>query len=288
MDGRGKNSELDVSTLAEARERSYSDIASEISLLHNLSNTIRRASKEHQALKMKNFQIKDEDKDIERMLLDIFKRYIGDQFHNASNVIQQRLAEAMVLRRKRILYRRHRQEAAAKLSNKGLEISNTLLEPQQQEPQQQASAAQVDPLQEDKQKSRAAEPVIAPSETQSATTFHPDNSKKAATSPSAGSATTVAPSDIETLDYPTAPGANAKRKYEQLKKERLAAHKALLERVAHKAMFKKFDEQNLRAIAEKALESTLEADIQALEEITCPYCLEALSAIEVFDDRKWR
>lgn len=284
MDDHGKNSELDISTLSEALERPYSDIASEISHLHKLSNMIRRASKEHQAMKMKNFQIKDEDKDIERMLLDVFKHYIGDQFHNASDVIQQRLAEAMVLRRKRILYRRHRQEAAAKLLNTGLEISKTL-----PEPQQQASTAQVDPTQEDKQKIRAAEPVVAPSEIQSATTLQADKFKKAATSPSVGSAMTIALSGLETLRFPAAPGANAKRKYEQLKKERLAAYQTALDKLDKDSEINSpFDGQTSRAIAENDLKVTLEADIQALEEVTCPYCLEALPATEAWDHRKWR
>lgn len=284
MSGHGKNPELDVPALANALERPYSDIASEITHLHKLSNMIRRASKEHQALKMKNFQIKDEDRDIERLLLDIFKHYIGDQFHNASKVIQQRLAEAMVLRRKRILYRRHRQEAAAKLPNTSLEISNTL--PQ---PQQQASATQVDPLQGDKQKIRAAEPVVAPSEIQSATTLQPDKFKKAATSPSVGSAMTIALSSLETLSFPAAPGANAKRKYEQLKKERLAAHQTALDKLDKDSEINPpYDRPNSRAIAENDLKVILEADIQALEEVTCPYCLEALPAIEAWDHRKWR
>lgn len=52
----------------------------------------------------------------------------------------------------------------------------------------------------------------------------------------------------------------------------------------------RFDEQDSRTIAEKdlELEAIMEADIQALGEITCPYCLEALPAIEVFDHPKWR
>lgn len=218
MDGHGKNPELDVPALTKALERSYSNIASEISRLNKMSNMIRRASKENQALKINNFQVKDEDEDVERTLLDHFKHHISDRFPIASNVIQQRLAEAMILRRKRILYWRYRQqEAAAKLT-----LSK---------PQPLVLSAQVDLPQEVKQETRAAEPVVASSEIQSAITLQPDKFKIAATSPSIGSAATIALSDHEILSFPAAPGANAKRKYEQLKKERLAAHKTALDKL---------------------------------------------------------
>ncbi|UKZ63527.1 uncharacterized protein TrAtP1_004757 [Trichoderma atroviride] len=104
---------------------------------------------------------------------------------------------------------------------------------------------------------------------------------------------TIALSDHETLSFPTAPGANAKQKFEQLKKERLAAHQTLLDKLdkaypnKDSKIFSRFDRDS-RAIAEKDLQDTLEADLGALGEITCPYCLEALPAIEVFDHRKWR
>lgn len=293
MDGHGKNPESDVSIPTKALQGCYNDIGSEISLLNKMSNVIRRASKEDTALKMKmkTFQIEDEDKDIERTLLGIFKHHINDKFPRASDTIQQRLAEAMIFRRKRILYWRYRQEAATKLLNADLNVSHTA-----PKPRPPISSAQIDTLQQNKQKSRAAEPVIASSEIQSATTLQPDKFKLAATSPSVGSAMTIALSDHETLDFPIAPGAAAKRKYEQLKMERLAAHNSMLDKFdkaypdRYSREIYRFDEQDSRTIAEKdlELEAIMEADIQALGEITCPYCLEALPAIEVFDHPKWR
>ncbi|EHK41307.1 uncharacterized protein TrAtP1_004758 [Trichoderma atroviride] len=64
IDGHVKNPESDVSDLTKPLERSCNDIASEIRHLHKLSNIIRRSGKENQALKMKNFQATDEDKNI--------------------------------------------------------------------------------------------------------------------------------------------------------------------------------------------------------------------------------
>jgi hypothetical protein len=289
MDGHNRSPELDVLVLSKSLERSYSDIAVEISHLNKMSNMIRRASKESQVLKIKNFQAKGEDQNVERMLLNIFKRYINDKFPNASDIIQQRLAEAMVFRRKRILYWRYRQESATKLPKTGLDISSTLHELQTPVP-----PAQVDVPQEGKRETEAAELVVAFSEIQSATTLQPDKFKKAAMSPSIRSDKTIAVSGHEVLNFPTAPGANAKRKYEQLKKKRFAIHKVMLDKFNEADFDDDFRGdarvhiQKLRAFAEKDFEDTLKADIQALGEITCPYCLEALPALEVFNDGKWR
>lgn len=117
IDGHGKNPESDVSTLTKALERSHSDIASEISHFNKLSNMIRRTSKEHQTSKMKNIQVKDEDEDVERMLLYIFTGYISNKFPRASDIIQQRLAEAMILRRKRVLCDKSEAEVCGRLGN---------------------------------------------------------------------------------------------------------------------------------------------------------------------------
>ncbi|KAL7922047.1 hypothetical protein ACQKWADRAFT_327374 [Trichoderma austrokoningii] len=274
MDGHGKNPESDVSAQSKALGRSYSDIALEISHLNK-------------SLKIQNFQVKNEDKSVERILLDNFKHHIRDSFLIASSIIHQRLAEAMILRRKRILYWRYRQqEAATKFPNTPLINSQTL-----PEPQQLASTTQANLPQEDKQETRAAEPEVASSEIRRATTLQPDQFEIAATSPSAMS---IALSGHEALSFPTAPGADIKRKYEEIKKRRLAAHKYVLYKLDKaypdddSERNPLFDEQRARAIAEENLKITLEADLQALGEITCPYYLEAIPAIEVFDHRKWR
>ncbi|KAL6690549.1 hypothetical protein J3F84DRAFT_405065 [Trichoderma pleuroticola] len=75
-------------------------IAAEISRLNKTSNMIREASQESQNVRAKAFQIRDEEgNDAEPLLLGHYKRYIADRFPTASAVIQQRLADAMILRR---------------------------------------------------------------------------------------------------------------------------------------------------------------------------------------------
>lgn len=251
LDALGKSPAANAPSVSnEALERSFGDIATEISRLNKISNTIRRASREAQILKVSDFQITDDDgNDVEPLLLDHFRHHIRDRFPNISDTIQRRLARAMLLRRKRILHRRHRQ-------------GNTVIRPQKAAPKASITlpaarptvpSAQDNPQQDDGEVAAVAETTIAPSQIKSATTLIPSKFKMAASSPSVISASkTVALGNHEALNFPPAPGFAAKRKYEA------------------------------------ELKDTLKSDLQAIGEITCPYCLYALPAEEVFDERKWQ
>jgi hypothetical protein len=84
-------------------------IENDIGLLHGLSNAIRKASIESQNLKAATmFKIEDDDTGElfkEKFAADLLKR----KFPNSSEIIRERLASAMLLRRKRFLYRKSRQ-----------------------------------------------------------------------------------------------------------------------------------------------------------------------------------
>ncbi|KAL6364387.1 hypothetical protein LRP88_01787 [Fusarium phalaenopsidis] len=69
------------------------------------------------------------------------------------------------------------------------------------------------------------------------------------------------------MAYPPAPGFAAKRRYEKLRSQRMA---------------------EAAGSTEPSLRELLESDLRAIGEITCPYCLYALPAAEVFDERKWQ
>ncbi|KAL2843939.1 hypothetical protein BJY01DRAFT_215324 [Aspergillus pseudoustus] len=86
-------------------------ISKDISLLHRLSNTIRNASRESQNLRAAtDFTITDEEgNDVGIIFRDLFAgELIARKFPSCSETLRQRLASAMLLRRKRILYRRSR------------------------------------------------------------------------------------------------------------------------------------------------------------------------------------
>lgn len=94
-------------------ERIVGDIASQVTLLHNLSNTIRKASRESQNLKAQHFMIKDEDgNDMEKSLRLYFIKALHARFPESSESIRHRLCSTMLIRRKTILHRRHRYYSA--------------------------------------------------------------------------------------------------------------------------------------------------------------------------------
>lgn len=213
------------------------------------------------------------------LLLGHFEHHICDRFPNVNKPIQQRLARAMLLQQKRVLYRRHRQ---------GNEASNKHKEATKQVPVTLPAAQPTVPklLQRNLQQNNhpIAATIYEPSQTKSATTLAPDKFKTAITSPSIISASkTVALGNHEALKFPPAPGFAAKKKYKQLKLQRLAEHEALLTKLNNKSN----SQENISS-ADAKLEETLKLDLQAIGEITCPYCLYALPAEEVFDEQKWQ
>ncbi|KAM5521984.1 serine/threonine protein phosphatase [Fusarium oxysporum f. sp. phaseoli] len=242
------------------------DAASEISRLNKISNTIRRASKDTQALKASSFQIKDDEgNDVEDILREHFKHHICDKFPGLGEVLQDRLAQTMLLRRKRILYRRYRQGSTTIKSQKPeaekpVELPNA----------QSAASSKHSKTQRNKPKdhnTRSRRALATPSQVKSATTLVPGNFQKAAANPSVVSASrTVALGSHEALIFPPSPGLALKKRYEQLKKQMNVTEHG----------------------ASSLSEGLSEKERVGLIDITCPYCLHALPAQQVFDDREWQ
>ncbi|KAJ4279526.1 hypothetical protein NW764_006900 [Fusarium oxysporum] len=242
------------------------DAASEISRLNKISNTIRRASKDTQALKASSFQIKDDEgNDVEDILREHFKHHICDKFPGLGEVLQDRLAQTMLLRRKRILYRRYRQGSTTIKSQKSeaekpVELPNA----------QSAASSKHSKTQKNKPKghnTRSKRALATPSQVKSATTLVPGNFQKAAANPSVVSASrTVALGSHEALIFPLSPGLALKKLYEQLKKQMNVTEHG----------------------ASSLSEGFSEKELVGLIDITCPYCLHALPAQQVFDDREWQ
>lgn len=244
-----------------------------------MSNIIRKASQDSQNVQARDFHMIDEEgNDVQPILLSHYKHYIGDGFPTASESIQQRLADAMILRRKRILYRRSRYGGTAiqlpKVENK---VSITLPD----------SLLQL----EDNQK------AIAPSRIKSATTLQPEKFKMVTSSPSVVSTTmTVALGNHEALKFPAAPGLHAKRKYEQFKAEQLAAHQAMLGKADESSSAAdpilddaiNMRDAKRRLSTEEQLSKVFKPDVPAIGEVTCPYCFYTLSLEEVFNKKKWQ
>ncbi|KAK1240160.1 hypothetical protein MKX08_007602 [Trichoderma sp. CBMAI-0020] len=255
-------------------EQCFIDIATEISRLNKTSSTICRASKEDQVLELSDFQITDNDgNNVEPLLLCHFENHISSRYPSISKIIQQRLACAMLLRQKRILYRRHQKV-------------NTAIQPQKAIPkalitlsatQPGVPSAHRNPRRENNPLSVVAATAFTSPQIQTVTTSPPDNLKIGSSSPFVNLASkTVALSNHEALIFPPAPGLAAKRKYEQLKNERVANFQNA------------FWLGETISDAESKLNDLLKSDLQAIGDITCPYCLYALPAEEMFDEQKWQ
>ncbi|KAG5658601.1 hypothetical protein KAF25_010782 [Fusarium avenaceum] len=245
--------------------KSLNEIAAEIGRLNKISNTIRRASKDTQALTTSKFSIKDDEgNNVEETLLNNFKRHINDRFPTIGETIQERLACTMLLRRKQILYRRHRQDSVYAKAQDTIPAVSIMF----------PTAKAVVSLAQSKSKQPA---TTAPSQIQSATTLAPDKFKIAASTPSVISASkTIAFRSHESLVFPPAPGHAVKKRYDKLKSQRLAEYEQSL------------NSEKSEANKKSTVQELLANDLQSLGEITCPYCLCALPAEEAFDEKKWQ
>lgn len=280
---------------------SLSHVAAEISRLHKMSNLIRRSSKGVQDIKANDFPIEDDEgNDLTATLLGHFKHHVRDRFPGLSDGILERLANSMLLRRKRILYRKSRQP-------KRTYKSETLVSGEAVMLPKAPSGVNTLPVKEssasipDLPGMRMIGPSVVNSQTKTATTLAPDTFQKVSSTPSFISHTkTVAFGNHEALIFPPAPGNRVRRNYERLKAERHTTRQAALESLPGYQLYQEHDgeppmdphavsllEEQI-STAQASMESTLKTDLQAIGEITCPYCFHAFPAQDIFDDRKWQ
>lgn len=107
--------------MSEPLRQALNAVAEDIRLLYKLSNTIRRASAEsHDVEATTTFEITDADgNNLGQLFKDEFAApLLRMKFPDASERIRARLASAMLLRRRRILYRKSHQAAKPKILRK--------------------------------------------------------------------------------------------------------------------------------------------------------------------------
>jgi hypothetical protein len=182
-------------------------IAYDIGLLHDLSNATRNASIESQNLKAATmFMIQDADANNigelfkEKFAADLLKR----KFPGSSEIIRERLASTMSLRRKRFLYRisRHGKnptrvpERAQKVPTKPIAalIQNGL---SMQPPAREGTTSKAS--EQESTQSRIASKVAT------ATTLDPEKFRKASTPSSVSTVKSVPLTQDEELNFPSPP-----------------------------------------------------------------------------------
>ncbi|KAH6877240.1 hypothetical protein B0T10DRAFT_188142 [Thelonectria olida] len=287
-----KTDDTTTETLLKELDDVHEGLKNEIALLHKISNTIRRASKDTQNVNAaKTFKIKDDEgNDAEPLLHQLFRNHIRDRFPGTSDNLRQRLADSMLLRRKRILYR------GARYGKTSIRAPEAVSKPviSHPKPEPTANMAQTrEPVER-----RVIEPTCqsaVQSTTQTATTLSPENFQRAAANPSVVSISrTVALSSHDELTFPPAPCSGLMRRYNRLKREKEEHHKAVLRSIPGYGGHGKPPPQyaqmvlNVEAKQKEALAKDWNECIEAIVEVTCPFCFYALPVKDAMDEKKWK
>ncbi|UKZ66232.1 uncharacterized protein TrAtP1_007406 [Trichoderma atroviride] len=264
----------------ERFDSALQEIVKQITILHKFSNVIRRASRESQNLKAATiFKIEDDEgNDLEPCLKSVFAHHIRDRFPEVSDAIQERLVNTMLLRRKRVFYRRSRYgQSPTKVAERPILAGPT-------RPSIQINSLAADQHHDESPSTDTLPPrTIVQSVTQTATTFSPSNFQRASTPSIVSASRSIAISDYgNALPFPPAPCGNIMRKYKRLKKQRGAGYSSSKDRLL----------QNHDEHISQEYNETLEADwndiLKEAGEINCPFCFLSLPARDVVDEKKWK
>ncbi|KLO99320.1 uncharacterized protein LW94_2645 [Fusarium fujikuroi] len=190
-------------------------VSSEITLLHKITNTIRRASKDTQNIRAaERYKIRDEeDNDVGPFVQSVFLNYINDRYHVASAEIRQRLAGSMVLRRKRLLYRQER------YGKSPIHLPQKTSAPGILHPESEIMTTLGDAERPAKRRIIAAPSQSAMHSAETATTFSPEGYKKAAAPSIVSISKTVQLSSEDELAFPPAPSGAFTQRFNKAKKD---------------------------------------------------------------------
>ncbi|KAJ4115420.1 hypothetical protein NW768_011272 [Fusarium equiseti] len=259
------------------------ELRNDITLLHKISNTIRRASREIQNVKAsKDFIIEDDEgNDVEPFLRQLFINYIHDRFPGTGESIRSRLADSMVLRRKRILYRRER------YGRTSIRLPEPVAKPVIMHPRLIANGDETHGFVKRRALEASARSHVQ-SVAQTATTLSPEKFKKAAVPSVISVSRTVALSGAEELSFPPAPITSLTRKYNKMKREIESRGKGPETATLQEKSSEQGSEQIERMKQKTELSEVWNSCIEAVTEVTCPYCFHVLPIRDVIDDKKWK
>ncbi|KAF5537582.1 hypothetical protein FMEXI_9789 [Fusarium mexicanum] len=267
-------------------------VSSEIALLHKITNTIRRASKDTQDSRAaEGFTIRDDEgNDAGPFLQQIFANYVHDRFPGTTEEIRQRLASSMVLRRKRLLYRQER------YGKKPIQVAQTISAPRISHPEPDI----IKPLDDGE---RPAKRILLAAPTQSvvystatATTLSPEKFKKAIAPSVVSFSKTVNLSNNDDVVFPPAPTRALTQRYEKMERDiddqckqtlsTICGYNEGFELSAPTAKDRHIIAE-VKSAHDRKLATAWNDCIEAVAEVTCPYCFHVLPVREVIDEQKW-
>ncbi|KAF2018141.1 hypothetical protein BU24DRAFT_421140 [Aaosphaeria arxii CBS 175.79] len=235
-------------------------IADEISLLYRVMNTILRATKESQDLRV-FASIKVMSEDEEKGLRTSFYHRVRDICHTgASEGLVSRLAETMVLRRKRILYHRMRHG------------NNKAINPQENDGNKVFDFVVARPP-----------PPESRSAVLTAPTLQLDAYNKASAFSTISRPSTVGFDRHEALRFPCPPKTKVLRRFKRLEEQ-------------CRRQYMGMNELETSSFGTPETTKKLAADLEKLwcelnggaPEIQCPYCFHALTRADIENESRWR
>jgi hypothetical protein len=227
----------------------------------------------------------------------MFARYLLDKFPDANEQIRQRLLAAMIIRRKRILYRRSRYgKAPKKAPQEGPARPQLGRRVPKANPQAAMQPAETPGVQTTEPPTLAEAPREEGAQEKSvghtATTLRPEKFQKASSPSVISTSQSVALSGHEELSFPPPPCGALFRSYNKMKKSSEASlrrEEEITNRSIDGEPNTSFNMmQARRYINQRHLQKLWERSVEALGEVTCPYCFHTIPAQEAVDNRKWR
>lgn len=279
------------------------EIADKISLLHQISNLIRKASSNKHNIKAANeFVIRDDTgNDYGPTFRNLVALAIIRQFFpQCPRSLQERLADAMLLRRKQILYRDSRY-GKSPLRNTASAPSARTLDYINNQNVTQGVSTTTEP-----QPGSNTNPArnVASSRAPTATTLDHAQWQKVSTAPSStGQPTVFQPTQDDKLSFPDGPKKSIRVRLKALKRGREADLQQQLESIPNYDIFQEHNgqpplepdivEQIQKEI--ETLKTKTDEDIERDEELcrtgsmeaTCPYCCCIISSATIMNKNKW-
>lgn len=240
-------------------------ISNDISLLYQLLNIIQKASKKsHNLDAARSFRLEDdENNDLEPKIQEHFAQSLRGQFPEMNETILQRLVSTMILRRKKIMYRR------SQCNNPWQIRKKTFVD---------TKSARISG------KLQPVEQGVTPSATILAT------DKFKMVSPRSGilDSDTTALTSQQDLVFPPAPIGQIRR---QLREKQNHGHttSTLNALWKTKSPFSQAGSTFYREATPQELSRRLQQSKEAeIAEISCPFCLQALLSKDVLEPKKWQ
>lgn len=261
---------------------SLQEVGKRITLLHQFSNTVRQAGRDAQNDRgAGHFKVQDDEgNDAEVTLLELFSNYIRDRFPAAKDIIRSRLAQTMLLRRRRVLYRRSRQctrtfeTAGSRWKETPTAHPETHLSVRSNLPPSTTGSRPQELGSATPKASQHPSRSLVHSVTPTATTLRPEQFRMVSTSSVVSATKTIIVPDGDDFPFPISPCDYLVRRFHKIKRPRTGSGARSMK--LHSS------------IQPSKAPIGLEDYLRRIGEVSCPFCLDILPVEVATNPQKWR